>query len=312
MVRLIKLISVTTVFALTSCVAENSIQKQIDLLTPNVSALNSTVKEMHGIVITVKGCHISSARIATCNFTAKSKFQDRTMNLLGSNYVNIQDDTGVSYPTQVAFGNDPTNKSQRATTLIADTPYNFTIMAQNISTQATKVRAITISRMDVRGPSGIRYIKTNFSHPPIISEAKQTPTQYTDTKELPSGVSEEKTHSNATQTPYNGTAYTYLFAKIEPINEHIPVDPTIKSLWSNGAYLYLNPDGRLGHNWSKPGPYAYIPQQTWKIKGNQLVIAFGNATYSFDLNEKTSPMVTYLDQGGVFKMSAYKKGKNQK
>lgn len=310
MARFTQLFSIMAAFCLSSCVAENQIKQQLDLLTPNVSALNSTVKEMHGIVLKVHGCQISNTRIATCHFTATSKYQDRTLNLLGGNYTKIQDDTGVSYSTQIAFGNDATNKSQRSTMLIADTPYNFTMMADNISTQATKVRAVTIKRMDTNGPSGGRYIKTNFAHPPVMSSttmqhSSQTNVQYTQ----PIVKSQ---HKNSTSTPYGTAPYTYLFAKIIPINEQIPIDPTIKSLWGNGAYLYLNPDGRLGHNWSKPGHYAYVPKQTWNVKNNHLVIVFDQISYSFDLSDKTSPMVTYLDQGGAFKMSAYQKNKNQK
>lgn len=305
MARFVQLFSIITAFCLSSCVAENQIKQQLDLLTPNLSALNPTTKEMHGIIITVKGCHISNTRIATCHFTAISKYQERTLNLLGGNYTKIQDNTGASYNTEIAFGNDATNKSQRSATLIADTPYNFTMIARNISTQATKVRAVTINRMDVTGASTVaRYIKINFAHPPVINNATiQQPTQ---TKV------QNTMQPSAVPTHYGATPYTYLFAKIIPINDNIYVEPAIKTLWGNGAYLHLNPDGRLGHNWSKPGPYAYVPKQTWHIKGNLLVIVFDTISYSFDLKEKTSPMVTYLDQGGVFKMSAYKKSKNQK
>ncbi len=303
------LFSIVAALCLSSCVAENQIQKQLDLLTPNMSALNPTIKEMHGIVLKVKGCQISNTRIATCHFTATSKYQDRTLNLLGGNYTKIQDDTGVSYNTMIAFGRDATDKTQRSTTLIADTPYNFTMMAQNISTQATKVRAVTINRMDVTGTSTVaRYIRTNFAHPPVMSSATmqqpiQTKVHYT----APIAKIQQPN-----LIPHETTPYTYLFAKIVPINEHVPIDAGIKAFWGNGAYLYLNPNGRLGHNWSKPGPYAYVPKQTWHVKNNLLVIVFDQISYSFDLSEKASPMVTYLDQGGAFKMSAYPKVKNQK
>ena len=305
------LFSIIAAFCLSSCVAENQIQQQLDLLTPNMSALNPTAKEMHGIVLKVKGCQISNTRIATCHFTATSKYQDRTLNLLGGNYTKIQDDTGVSYNTVIAFGKDATDRSQRSTTLIADTPYTFTMIAQNISTQATKVRAVTINRMDVSGTSTVtRYIKTNFAHPPVMSNA--TMPQPIQTKVQDTTPIAHAQQHNATPTPHGTTPYTYLFATIVPINEHVPVDAGIKAFWGNGAYLYLSPDGRLGHNWSKPGPYAYVPKQTWHVKNNNLVIVFDQISYSFDLKEKASPMVTYLDQGGAFKMSAYPKMKNQK
>ncbi|PCJ02356.1 MAG: hypothetical protein COB14_02330 [Alphaproteobacteria bacterium] len=311
MKRFAPLFSIVAAFCLSSCVAENKIQQQLDLLTPNMSALNPTVKEMHGIILKVKGCQISNTRIATCHFTATSKYQDRTLNLLGGNYTKIQDDTGVSYDTMIAFGKDATDRTQRSTMLIADTPYNFTMMAQNISTQATKVRAVTINRMDVTGTShAARYIRTNFAHPPVMSSATmQQPIQTNVQDTTPIAKAQQQ---NPTSTPHGTTPYTYLFARIVPINEHVPVDAGIKAFWGNGAYLYLSPDGRLGHNWSKPGSYAYVPKQTWHVKNNHLVIVFDQISYSFDLSDKTSPMVTYLDQGGAFKMSAYPKVKNQK
>lgn len=311
MKRFAPLFSIMAALCLSSCVAENQIQRQLDLLTPNMSALNPTIKEMHGIILKVQGCQISNTRIATCHFTATSKYQDRTLSLHGGINTKIQDDTGVSYNTMIAFGRDATDRTQRSTMLIADTPYNFTMMAQNISTQATKVRAVTINRMDVTDTSTVaRYIKTNFAHPPVISIATmQQPIQ---TKVQGTTPITKTQQPNATPTPHGTTPYTYLFAKIVPINENIPFDAGIKTLWGNGAYLHLNSDGRLGHNWSKPGSYAYVPKQTWHIKNNLLVIVFDQISYSFDLNETTSPMVTYLDQGSAFKMSAYRKTRNQK
>lgn len=283
---------------LTACV-EQTLNQTVGNLTPNLSGFNSSTTEIYGIVLTVKGCSISPERIAICKFTALSKYQDRQLNLHGGNSLQIQDDTGVSYPTLAAFGADPTNKQQRATTLIADAPYDFTIMASNLSTQATKVRAITIHRMDVTGTGRIDYIKTNFPHPPMLDDVSaSSPAQDTMTATTP----------YQTAIPSGDMPYRYMFTRITPISSSFPKDPNL----ANGAYIHLREDGALGHNFSKPGPYAYAPKQGWRLGQDKLVIIFDEISYTFDLSENTNPMVTYLDQGGAYKMVAYPKAKGQK
>ncbi len=136
------------------------------------SLLDTTTKEMHGVVVEVQGCAISDTRVATCSFTATSRFQDRQVTVLGAHYTRLQDDTGVSYNTAAAFGPDAGDRTQRSATLIADTPYPFKVRAENLSTQATKIRAITIDRMDIKGPGGIAYAKMIFARPPMIVAAK--------------------------------------------------------------------------------------------------------------------------------------------
>ena len=269
--------------------------------TSNPSLFGSTKKEMHGIAISVDFCSLQD-RVISCRLTAVSKRQNRILNLHGGNATKVQDDTGVSYPTFLAFGSDPTDKLQRSAKLIADTPYHFSLRAENISTQATTIRAIDIIRMDVTGTGSVGYLKMTFANPPM-----RTPKHLTE-------KSENNAASVSKTTSTGKTPYQYLFARIEPINENILFDADIKALWYRGAYLHLKSDGSLGHNWSKPGPYAYVPEQYWYIKDNQLIIVFepDKVTYTFDISEYKFPMITYLDQGGIFKMTAYKKDKGQK
>lgn len=294
-----------SLLCLGGCV-QQTLHHHANALMPQSSA---TSKEMHGVVMTVKGCSVSVSRVAKCHFTVTSKHQDRALNLSGGLNTKIQDDTGISYNTRIAFGNDPTDKTQRSSTLIADTPYDFTMMSENISTQATKVRAITIFRMDVTGAGKIGYLKLNFAHPPMLESHSKSEITVSQTSH-PKGV--ETTHG-IEPAPSENMPYQYLFATIKPINKHVAVGASIKALWGNGAYLYLNPNGTLGHNWSKPGPYIYAPGQQWIIKDHSLTIVFEpNVSYTFDIREQGSPLVTYLDQGGIFEMTAHKKAKQQK
>ena len=295
----ILLFLIFAVLPLSAC--QQTLQQQANSIGTNLtSALSpsTTTKQMHGIVLTVKSCSISPTRVATCRFTATSQYQDRELSLLGAHYTRLQDDTGVSYNTMIAFGQDPTDKTQRHTTLVADTPYEFTLMAENISTQATKVRAITINRMDVKG-SKLATLKMNFSHPPMVAS--------TMTAQKP--VADQSTYSGekTTSVPAEDMPYRYMFAKIVPVNSNLPRDP----MQAKGAYLHLREDGALGHNFSKPGPYGYVPKQGWRMDDEKLVIIFDQISYTFDLEDKTIPMITYLDQGGLYKMTAYPKHKNE-
>ncbi len=304
--RYLALLLVGLCLPLSGCV-EQTLQQSVGNLTSAIPSLSQTTKEMHGVVLSVESCSISATRVATCRMSAMSKYQDRSLNLIGGSYTQIQDDTGVSYNTFIAFGRDATNKTQRATTLIADTPYEFTIMAENLSTRATKIRAITINRMDVTQSTGkgfIGYVKMNFPHPPM----GQTDHQQRSPTLVPGQATTTSQVNNTAPALSNEMPYRYLFAQIVSIHPNLPSDP----LQAKGAYLHLRKDGALGHNFSKPGPYGYVPKQGWRIEQDKLVIIFDQISYSFDLPQTTTPMIAYLDQGGAYKMSITPKAANQR
>ncbi len=294
---------------LASCV-EQTLQQKMDGITSNFSPLNSTSKEMHGVVIRIKGCSISAERVATCHMSAMSKYQDRTLNLTAGTYNKLQDDTGVSYNTLMAFGQDASNRQQRSALLVADTVYDFKVVAQNISSRATKIRSLNITRMDVTGPTGkgnYGKIEMVFSHPPMIGATDNTISSQTDTAQPQIQSSEHATQQKQT-SPAGYMPYRYLFAKIVPVTDDMPRN----ELQAKGVYLHLREDGSLGHNFSKPGPYGYVPKQGWKVEPGKLVIIFDQISYTFDTREGTSSMMTYLDQGGLYKMSVWVKGKGER
>ncbi|MGH1402683.1 MAG: hypothetical protein ACRBDL_00410 [Alphaproteobacteria bacterium] len=309
--RYLTLLLVGLCLPLGACV-EQTLQQSVGNLTSAMPSLSQTTKEMHGVVLSVKSCSISTTRVATCRMSAMSKYQDRSLNLIGGTYTKIQDDTGVSYNTLLAFGRDATDRSQRQTTLIADTPYEFTIRAENLSTRATKIRAITVQRMDVLQPGGtgfIGYIKMNFPHPPMGQETYQAHQKSAPASPAVKEQATTNTQANTTTSVASGDMpYRYLFTQIVPIHANLPSDP----LLAKGAYLHLREDGALGHNFSKPGPYGYVPKQGWRMEKDKLVIIFDQISYSFDLPQSTTPMVTYLDQGGAYKMSITPKAQAQR
>tara|TARA_R110001592_G_scaffold3525_34_gene20251 strand:- start:23592 stop:24050 length:459 start_codon:yes stop_codon:yes gene_type:complete len=110
-----------------------------------------------------------------------------------------------------------------------------------------------------------------------------------------------------------GMSYEYLLATIVPTSSRTKLDPDMRALWERGAYLYLNPNGTLGHNWSKPGPYAYIAGQTWRIENQKLVISFDKkTTYTFDVSEYSLPMNASTDHSKMFQMTAFTKDKGER
>ncbi len=118
----------------------------------------------------------------------------------------------------------------------------------------------------------------------------------------------------------NGISYRYIFARIEPISSEYRMDRKTESLWFRGAYLYLRPDGMLGLNWSRPGSYAYDPAFNWVMEGDKLTLIVGNgASYSFDVSIYSYPMIAMTNtnkgktnKGKKFKMTAFRKEKNEK
>ncbi len=279
------------------------VQQHIGNITPNITAFSPTVQEKHGIIVEVKSCSLNQD-VAVCSLTATSKNQNRNLNLIGGSYTKLQDDTGLSYPVFMAFGPDAKDKSQRSSRLIANTPYPFLLQAENMSTQATKVRAIDIIRMDVSGVGPLQYLNMTFSNPPM-----RDITHHQQAIAVPPGHVELNVITPSSQEKLAKKHLDdNLFARIVPINDQIAVDPGLKSLWEKGAYIHLHPNGKLGHNWSKAGTYAYVPGQYWNTNGKILTIAFGpDLTYTFVLSQDGTAMTTFSDQGGAIKMTLYPK-----
>lgn len=91
-----------------------------------------------------------------------------SLNTYGSK-VEAQDDTGTPYPAKVTFGVDPRG-ARRRNTLIADTSYDITLLIENVSTRATKVRSIQIVGWQANLATGGRGGSISFihSHPVMV------------------------------------------------------------------------------------------------------------------------------------------------
>jgi len=139
------------------------------------SATGQSVKEFRGVRFDAKSCELTEFRVITCRLVVTSRSQNRQLTIYGGKHTKVQDDTGKSYPTRMSFG-ESAEGGQKQSVLIADTPYKVTLTAENISRQATKVRAINIGRMDAYNESGkfIGYVKLVLAHPPMIASQGST------------------------------------------------------------------------------------------------------------------------------------------
>jgi len=103
-----------------------------------------------------------------------------------------------------------------------------------------------------------------------------------------------------TRTDFSNQRYCY--ATITPINDDIVIEASLKALLAKGAFIHMREDGQLGFNWSTSNDYLYPETHRWSSKADKLFIVFGDISYTFDLDDQKNNLVTYSNQGGLFKM----------
>ncbi len=221
------------------------------------SVASRSVKTFRGVEFEAQSCELNKMRTITCKLVVTSKYQDRVLNTHGGgSYTKVQDDTGKSYSTRMSFG-ESAEGGQNQSVLIADTPYNITLIAENISSQATKVRAIDIKRMDLSSAETPgRYVSNVIlilAHPPMIAPQNSNSTPTTKTS----------TALNTSKSVIAGTAAMGSIAQTTKPKTSTPRRSTSSGKsglpgcwnWSNGANIVINTDGSAYN-----GPFA----ASWK------------------------------------------------
>lgn len=100
----------------------------------------------------LKSCELKSDRTVICRMTVNNHFTDKRVEI--TNSITIQDDLGNEYPvTSGGFGIPSTGPKWNQIT-VADSSYNVYVVAPNISSQATSVRAVVFPRLLVRSAQG--------------------------------------------------------------------------------------------------------------------------------------------------------------
>ena len=112
---------------------------------------SSNVVSFNDVSIEMASCEITPDRSAICRLSVTNRYTDKGIEIYRD--IRIQDDLGSEYAvTSGGFGesvgqNTRTVWSQIA---VADSSYPFTVIATNLSTRATSVRAVVFQRFLVR------------------------------------------------------------------------------------------------------------------------------------------------------------------
>ncbi len=132
---------------------------------PQTKSFNDTDFEM-------KSCEITAERTAVCRLLVTNRYRDKRIEI--DRRITIQDDSGTDHPvTAGGFGQSP-ERPQWNQVAVADSSYHLTVIATNLSTRATSIRAVIFSRLLVRSMQGqaLGYRdRVIFSRPDMVSSA---------------------------------------------------------------------------------------------------------------------------------------------
>jgi len=108
----------------------------------------------------------------------------------------------------------------------------------------------------------------------------------------------EQTHS----TLASDLVDTYWYGRFLPINDNVPLHPTVKALWKKGFHMHFRADGIWGFNFFAPGPYEYLPVNRWKKKLTSLIIRGRKMKYIFNLEKMSGKQEALTQPTGHMKM----------
>ncbi|WP_375202877.1 hypothetical protein [Hyphococcus sp.] len=98
------------------------------------------------------GCELTPDRSAICRLEVTNNYRDKKIEI--SHGIKLQDDLGDEYPVQQGGFGTNTSRPKWDQVAIADSTYQLTVIAANLSSRATSVRAVVFPRILVRTPQG--------------------------------------------------------------------------------------------------------------------------------------------------------------
>ena len=121
-------------------------------------------------------CEIKEDRTAMCKVTVRNLYTDKGIEV-GKNGITIQDNFGNDYTVTAGGFGDPSTISQWTQIAVADSDYTMWVVATNLSSRATGIRAVVFPRLLLRNMQrqvlGYRD-KVVFSGPPMINAMADT------------------------------------------------------------------------------------------------------------------------------------------
>jgi len=247
-----------------------------------------------GLRIEAKWCDVSPERAVECEVEITSLYKDLRAGLV---YPKMQDQDGNE--TRLAR-KDGTVGAQ---VLVAEQPYRRRFTASNLPTYSKQVRSIVTGLVI----NDLRNLKTG-EHPQLIfTDIPVKPVMASAPSPLPAPVA---TPAPAPQpaSVAQVVSNSYWHGVIVPVVD-MPSSQII-DLWKRGAYIHFRADGIAGYNWSTPNGYIYDAVNSWKADGDTFTLSMPGATYVFTTNSE-QPLTTFVNEGGLFKMTMTAKSAKQ-
>ncbi len=109
--------------------------------------------DFNDVEFTMTACEITADRSAICKVRITNRYRDKRIGI--DRRITLQDNLGNDYQiTQGGFGDPSVSRAQWFQTAVADSSYELTVIATNLSTRAESVRAVVFTRLGVLTPTG--------------------------------------------------------------------------------------------------------------------------------------------------------------
>ncbi len=138
-------------------------------------AFDPLSKSFNDTTFTLESCEITPDRSAVCRFSVANRFTDEKLEI--DRRITLQDDLGTDYAVTAGGFGDGSARPQWNQIAVADSNYRFSVVATNLSTRATAIRAVVFNRLLVRSTQGqaLGYRdKAIFSNPPMRAASAST------------------------------------------------------------------------------------------------------------------------------------------
>ncbi|MDJ0847772.1 MAG: hypothetical protein QNK04_05225 [Myxococcota bacterium] len=155
-------------------------------------------------------CEITPDRTAICRLTVTNRFRDKKVEI--DRRITIQDDLGTDHAVTAGGFGDESSRPQWNQVAVADSSYDLTVVATNLSTRATAIRAVIFTRLLVRSTQGqaLGYRdQAIFSNPPMVASTPRPPPETAAASTLPAAESADSAPRFATDRWYTVGYWNY-------------------------------------------------------------------------------------------------------
>ena len=146
---------------------------------PSLAATPRLEQKFNDTSFELISCELMVDRTAMCKMTIRNQYTDKRIEITRAGIV-IQDDLGNEYPVTAGGFGDPSTTSKWNQVAVADSDYALYVIAPNVSSRATSVRAVVFPRLLVRSMQGqaLGYRdRVVFSGPPMVVAEAEPPVE---------------------------------------------------------------------------------------------------------------------------------------